>query len=166
MEEWKDVKGYEAFYEVSNKGNVRTKGRLKRYPSWSQHVKPRLLKPSSNGGYLQVVLYDVNGKAKTIKVHRIVAINWINNPEEHPIINHKDKNRTNNCIENLEWCSNQYNILHGYNRLYELTSPEGTLLYTNNLSDFCNKNSIQKSNMNRVLKGHRNHAGGWKVKLV
>ena len=102
MEEWKNVIGYEGLYEVSNKGNVRNVRRN------------TLLKLSKNYyGYIQVWLYK-NGIRTGFKVHRLVAQAFIPNPDNLPQINHKDEDKLNNCVENLEWCSNEYNVNYGH----------------------------------------------------
>ena len=101
-EEWKDVVGFEGKYQVSNKGNVRTFQRDRCMP----------LKKKNTLGYMTVMLWD-NKVRKDAKVHRLVAEAFIPNPDNLPIINHKDENPSNNCVENLEWCTQQYNITYG-----------------------------------------------------
>lgn len=102
MEEWKNVIGYEGLYEVSNKGNVR-------------NVRSnKLLKLSKNCyGYIQVHLYK-NGIRTGLKVHRLVAQAFIPNPDNFPQVNHKDEDKTNNNVENLEWCDAKYNMNYGH----------------------------------------------------
>lgn len=101
-EKWRDIDGYCGKYQVSNKGNVRT----------MQNGKTMCLKLKDNFGYMCVVLY--NGKTrKDAKVHRLVAEAFIPNPNNYPVINHKDENPSNNCVDNLEWCTQQYNVTYG-----------------------------------------------------
>ena len=95
METWKAIKGYPN-YEVSNLGNVRNK-------------KGNVLKPEeTERGYLRVNLFN-NGKVKHHKIHRLVASTFIPNENNFPQINHKDENKKNNKVDNLEWCTNWYN---------------------------------------------------------
>lgn len=102
MEIWKDCKGYEGKYQVSNLGRI-----------WSivkqQYRKPR----ADKDGYLIVDLYAKNGKCKTEKVHRLVAIAFIENKDGLPQVNHKDENKTNNAVDNLEWVSSSRNVNYG-----------------------------------------------------
>lgn len=106
-EVWKPVVGFEGTYEVSNCGQVRSlpKGR----------TKGRILKPYLNRyGYHVVTLRkESGGKNYCLKVHRIVANAFIENPNNYPYINHKDENKTNNFADNLEWCSPYYNVHYG-----------------------------------------------------
>ena len=97
----KDVKGYEGLYAVTSCGKV-----------WSYKYK-KFLEPQFNKyGYLHVNLYK-NGKVKSFLVHRLVADAYIPNPDNLPQINHKDECKTNNCLQNLEWCDAKYNNSYG-----------------------------------------------------
>lgn len=95
IEEFRDVPGYEGMYEVSNFGRVRRNGKI--------------LKPFNNYGYLRVDLFK-NGIVRKFLIHRLVAQAFIPNPKNLPQVNHKDEDKTNNCVENLEWCDAKYNI--------------------------------------------------------
>lgn len=97
----KDIKGYEGLYAVTEDGRV-----------WSHRRQIFLKEGKTKAGYLNVVLCK-NGKAKTFLVHRLVAQTYITNPLELPEINHKDENKENNSINNLEWCDRKYNINYG-----------------------------------------------------
>jgi hypothetical protein len=109
--EWKPVFGYEGLYEVSNIGEIRhTKGNIK---------KPTI-KKDKHTNYKQVSLWK-DGKNKSFLVHRLVAQAFIPNPNNYPIINHKDEDGTNNCVVNLEWCNHSYNTK--YNKFPEKVKP-------------------------------------------
>ena len=97
----KDVVGYEGLYAVTSCGRV-----------WSYRNERFLTPGHDKDGYFQVNLYK-NGKRKTYKVHRLVAETYLPNPENLSQINHKDENKTNNCLQNLEWCDAKYNNNYG-----------------------------------------------------
>ena len=106
-EEWKDIKNYEGLYQVSNWGRVKSLGNGKNYKYG------RILKQSKNGrGYLFVSLCK-SGKKKNYTIHRLVAETFIPNPDNLPQVNHKDENKNNNKVENLEWCTPSYNSNYG-----------------------------------------------------
>lgn len=98
---FKPIKNYED-YLVNENGDVFSKKNNK------------LLKPrESKNGYLKITLYK-NGKCKTFSIHRLVALAHLNNPNNYPVINHKDGNKLNNNISNLEWCTVSQNIKHAF----------------------------------------------------
>lgn len=113
VEIWKDIENFSK-YQVSNLGNIKSKDRYtKAKDNEIIHRKEFLLKEFINKkGYKQVTLYDDNGKPKTIRVHKLVALAFIKNKNNLPQINHKDGNKQNNCVDNLEWISNYDNIQH------------------------------------------------------
>lgn len=112
IEIWKDIEGYEGMYQVSNMGRVRALDRVKPN-SGGQIAKGHILPQSDNGhGYRFVSLWKFN-KGRRFYVHRLVASAFIPNPSNLPIINHKDENKSNNRYENLEWCTQKYNINYG-----------------------------------------------------
>ena len=100
-EEWRDIKGYEGKYQVSNLGRV-----------YSYHKRDFLVLNPRKDGRLQVSLCK-NGVNKMFKVHRLVAESFIPNPNNLPQINHRDENPKNNRVENLEWCTHKYNMNYG-----------------------------------------------------
>lgn len=111
-EEWKDIKGYEGFYQVSNLGNVRSVERIVCYSDgrkFKYHSQKR--KFGVNDGYLFVPLTK-DQKAKNRYVHRLVAEAFIDNPYNKKYINHKDYNRANNVYTNLEWVTAKENTAH------------------------------------------------------
>ena len=109
---WKDIVGYEGLYQVSNLGNVK---RLKGYKGRGKGyiVEEHLIKPSINSNGYQNVVLCKNGKTKTFTMHRLVAIAFLDNSEKLPQVNHKDENKLNNCVDNLEWCDRVYNNNYG-----------------------------------------------------
>lgn len=101
MIEYKDMKE-DSRYEISKLGIVRNKQTKK---IKSQYV-------SSTGYYM--ISISRNNKSNPYRVHRLIANNYMENPENKPSINHKDGNKLNNCIDNLEWCSHQENMTHAF----------------------------------------------------
>lgn len=123
MEEWKSIEGYE-YYEVSNLGRVRSWINNK----WNKRNTPKLLSLHRlSKGYLGVSLCSAPNTSKTMKVHRLVAKAFIPNPSNLPIVNHKDEDKTNNCVSNLEWCTNNYNLNYGTarQRIFETIERNG-----------------------------------------
>ena len=111
MEEiWKDIHGYEGHYLVSNLGNVKSlnyQGKI--------GCERNLVPKKNSRGYLWVILYKCGSK-KPILIHRLVAEAFIENQNDYPVINHKDENKLNNSVENLEWCTRSYNVKYSIER--------------------------------------------------
>ena len=114
-EEWRDVKGYEGNYMVSNLGRVKSLvgWNGNKYTKRDKILNPYKQKVGQEYCRLVVKLCK-NGKKKDGKVHRLVADAFIPNPENKPNINHKDGNPLNNIASNLEWCTQRENIIHSY----------------------------------------------------
>ena len=109
-EVWKDVLDFEGLYKVSDKGNIYS---MERKNSIGKKCGGRMLRPSYHtNGYLQVDLRK-DGIRISKLIHRLVAEAFIPNTNSHLEINHKDENKTNNNVENLEWCTREYNMNHG-----------------------------------------------------
>lgn len=113
-EKWKDVPDYEGLYAVSNFGRVKTlPHQIVRSNGHVQTFKARILKQlKQSSGYLEVCLSN-KGIQKKYYVHRLVAQAFIPNPKALPEINHKDENKHNNFVNNLEWCNRAYNNAYG-----------------------------------------------------
>lgn len=112
---WKDVIGFEGLYQVSDDGRVRSLPRLKICGFNGKQImqRGRILKPGhTNDGYAFVNLVK-DGKSKPYYIHRLVAQAFLSNPNNYPVINHKDENPSNNYYKNLEWCTQQYNSNYG-----------------------------------------------------
>ena len=109
-ETWKDIAGYEGLYNVSNKGNVYS---VERINSNGRKCGGIILKPiCTTDGYLQVGL-SKDGIVKRKLVHRLVLESFVPNSNGLPEVNHRDENKKNNCVENLEWCDARYNNNYG-----------------------------------------------------
>lgn len=117
MEIWKDIKGYEGYYQISNFGRVKSLDRIvKRNSKFGNlHLKEKILVPTSDkDGYLCVMLHRKNKVIRSVKVHRLVANHFIPNPENKSTVNHKDGNKINNNINNLEWATRSEQTQHAY----------------------------------------------------
>ncbi len=121
MEIWKDINGYEGYYQISNRGNVRSVDRFDGVHDRAGTVIKQSLKPN---GYLQVGLRKHNQR-KWIGVHRLVAIHFIDNPENKPQVNHIDGNKQNNTVENLEWVTAKENQHHAARTGLRDNMPKG-----------------------------------------
>lgn len=110
MEIWKDINGYDGFYQVSNLGNVRA---LERIDCRGQRRPAHLCRfIKTDDGYYKVGL-SKDGIEKRFFVHRLVAIHFIDNPCGYDCVNHIDENKKNNKSDNLEWCCRAYNNNYG-----------------------------------------------------
>ncbi len=118
---WKDITGYEGLYQISNTGIIRSHDRLIVIPpnpkstyGFSYIKKGQIIKQiTDKSGYMKVLLYDKNSNRKNAFVHKLVAIEFVDNTDNLPQINHKDENKSNNCVSNLEWCTAKYNTNYG-----------------------------------------------------
>jgi len=122
MEIWKDIKGYEGVYQVSNYGNVRS---LKK---WDLNKRAFIdattfIKPTDNGNGYDIVGLRIIAKRKNFYVHRLVAETFLDNPMGLKYVNHKDYDKKNNCVDNLEWCTQKDNIAHS---LIHMRKPKNT----------------------------------------
>lgn len=114
MEIWKSIDGYNGLYEVSTFGNVKRVSHKTKLKNGAIRTFNEKLKKqgTDKDGYKTVMLYIGRNK-KLFKVHRLVALAFIDNPNNLPMINHKDENKANNNINNLEWCDVLYNNNYG-----------------------------------------------------
>lgn len=181
-EEWKDIAGYEGKYQVSNLGRVCSldmefdriwKGITQRY-----HVKGRLLKQKiDRKGYMFVGLSNgKRHKTSYFRVHQLVARAFIPNPKSLPMINHKDEDKTNNCIWNLEWCNVQYNNTYGTipQRNSEAHSvaivqcdlEQNPIQTFKSLTEAATYIGLTKYAISKCLTGKNKTAGGYKWKYL
>ena len=116
MEEiWKDIKGYEGLYQVSNFGRVKSLDKTIKTKRYTRLMKGKMFKVRLDCRGYPVTELVKNGFRKTFKIHRLVALNFIpiNQPEKLTV-NHIDSNKKNNKPENLEWCTLEQNMKHAY----------------------------------------------------
>lgn len=149
METWKHVCGYQK-YEVSNYGNVRRGKRI-------------LKQTETPSGYLTVHLCE-NGIRKRHRINRLVALAFIDNPNGFPVVNHKDENKKNNCVDNLEWCDHKYNANYGTRnariskKIINLDTGE-VFASTCDAAKYVNR---PPTSITRCCKGRRKHCGGFR----
>lgn len=106
MKEWKEIDGFPN-YMVNNTGEIKSL-------NYNKTGREKVLIPHKlSNGYLGINLYDNNKKSCYLLIHRLVAQAFLPNPNGYKIINHKDENRSNNFISNLEWCDYKYNLNYG-----------------------------------------------------
>lgn len=108
---WRDIPNFEGHYQVSNYGRV--KSLYFRNGQALISNKEKILKPLNNRGYLRVRLCEFKVR-NLYSIHRLVAEAFIPNPKNKPCVNHKDGDKTNNCVENLEWCTYSENEQHSH----------------------------------------------------
>lgn len=121
----RDVKGYEGIYSVTSCGKV-----------WSHRNKKFLSPAKIAGGYLAVCLCK-DGDERMATIHRLVADAYIGNPDNHPQVNHKDEDKTNNSVLNLEWCTQKYNLNYG-SRNERLAVTKGKKVFCKELNRMFN----------------------------
>lgn len=167
-ERWVKIPGYEGLYEVSNMSRIKSVDRCFVRNGVTVYLKGQLLKQHlSKRGYWCVKLSN-GGKTKTKTVHRFVGL-FIKNPQSLPDINHKDGNKTNNHIDNLEWCNHTQNMQHAIkNGLINRLSGEDNKL-TKKIKDketgkvyptirhAVNEIGINRNTLVSYLSGHRNN---------
>jgi hypothetical protein len=90
---------------------------------------------------------DIRYGRKRVYVHRLVAETYLPNPNNLPQVNHKDEDRNNNSLDNLEWCDAQYNSEYSNSKWWKLKTPTGEIIEIFNLNKFCKENGVSQSNL-------------------
>lgn len=111
-EEWRPIKGYEGLYEVSSFGRVRSLARLSDGKR-NVRLQSRIRKLSNDGGGYHIVNLNRDGQNHLCKVHRLVMDAFVPNPNNLPMVNHRNEDKTANYPDNMEWCDNYYNSTYG-----------------------------------------------------
>lgn len=145
MEIWKDIVGYEQFYQISNYGRVRSLDRyVKRCDGVIQFKKGIIKSPKVNEDGYRTITLSKNGEDKTIGIHILVAKHFVDNPYNLPEVNHIDFDRQNNYAENLEWCTHKDNIKHssdnGRYKLRDFTGKNNPNYGNHKLSEIYRQN--------------------------
>lgn len=163
-EEWRPVVGYEGIYEVSNTGKVDHLN--------FRHTQKRVrIATRISRGYESIALYK-DKKTKRTFVHRLVATAFLKNPNNYPQVNHKDENKLNNNVNNLEWCTPLYNVHYGTCRIRSAKKHSIAVIQTtidgiivaeyNSIKVASQSTGIDKSDINNVCNGKNITAGGYK----
>lgn len=147
-EVWKNIKGYEGFYQISNLGRVKS---LKQKSFNREKIMKIIINPRF--GYAQLN-FRVNNKINCFKVHRLVAMAFIPNPENKPDVNHIDGNKLNNCVSNLEWCSKSENMIHAFKIGLCFISEEKKIAMLNGLRKKLCKKVLQYDRFGNFIKEH------------
>jgi hypothetical protein len=184
-EVWKDVAGYSGLYQISNLGRVKSTEKLHRIGNGAYQPRPeRIRVPRLNtDGYYKLML-SKDGVKKMYAIHRLIAMAFIPNPESKPCINHKNGVKTDNRIENLEWCTYSENNFHKYRVLgYKDVKPVGkdhwksmpvarlnehgeTIETFDSITDAARKYGLSLGNLSRACKGIYKTSGGFKWKIL
>ncbi len=164
---WKPIDGYGGKYEVSSYGRIK---------SYAQDRVNGKIKTGNrtHKGYLSILLYDEHGNKKWYPVHRLVASAFLENPDCLEQVNHKDEDKKNNRVENLEWCNNDYNNHYGTrlsrasesNRCCKTTSRKvysvddnGQVRHYDSIGEAERQTGMSHCNIVRALKGRRKRCG-------
>ena len=178
-EQWKPIKGYEGIYEVSDLGRVRSLPRMLTDSKGRRHPVPmKMLKMHDRKGYDSVTLHDMGRKA-IMSVHRLVAMAFIPNPDNLPVVNHRDENPKNNQVSNLEWCDISYNTRYGtgveraqakhvyHRKAVEQLTKDGQHVATfKGVKEAARATGADASVIVRVCKGRNETAGGYRWKYL
>ena len=177
IEEWRDIAGFEGYYQVSNLGRVRSLDRTYVDATGAlRHYKGKLLTPTDAGNGYRNVMLQANGKRATPRLCRVVAIAFVPNPDGLPQVNHKDENKANDIAENLEWCTASYNANYGTaNARRSLRLSKPVLQYDlemnfisewEKIRDAERELGIDNSHITRCCRGKLNQTGGfvWRYK--
>ena len=171
--EWRDIKGFEGYYQVSDTGIVKSLARvITRSNGRINTIKESIINPSAcKSKYLKASL-SINGKNSKPFVHRLVLEAFSPNPDPVKLnhINHIDENKHNNNLNNLEWISQEDNIRRGQGVHYTITSPDGTVYNVHGLSKFCREHNLDVPRLSRIATGKLSplsgEARGWNCQYL
>lgn len=165
MREFVDIPGYEGKYQINKFGDVLSL-------NFKNINTSKIMKPSKDShGYLRLGLRK-NGRYHWESIHRLVALTFIPNPNNLPEVNHKDEDKTNNCIDNLEWCTRIYNINYGTSIKRMATKHSKSVLCIElnksfpKIKDAAKYFGIDESNISRCCDGKRNTTAGYHWKWL
>ena len=160
-----DIAGYEGMYQVSSDGIVTSLPRDVRSNGKIIHRRGKVIKPQlrgKNGLLYHSVALSKDGVTVRISVHRLVAQAFIPNPNNLPEVNHKDKDTLNNCADNLEWCTRQYNIDYSKSKPVMQIDGDKVIATFKSIKEAGRATGIKRTGINNVLTGWAKTAGGYR----
>lgn len=167
---WKDIQNYEGIYQISNLGRVKSLQRFKNNQYNTYLIKEKILKlRKTKFGYYEIKL-NKNNLSKVYKVHRLVAQAFLDDYNENLQVNHKDENKLNNCVENLEMCNSKYNCNYGTRNdkirkpIIQLDKNDNIIKIWESASKIEKELGIKQPNIIAVCKGTRKSLRGFKWK--
>lgn len=162
MAMWREVAGYEGLYAVSDEGEVISLPRVINNGRGSFRVSGKLLKQGTRAGKYKFVHLSKNNVHNSFLVHRLVALAFLDNPENLPEVNHKDENPSNNRVENLEWCSRQHNIDYSKaKKVSQYTLGGEKVAEYKSISYAADITGISRQAINNALSGWSKSAGNY-----
>lgn len=191
MEVWKDIKGFEGFYQISNYGNIKSlertfeyigKNQFGEFKTIKKHKEMIIKQTINRSGYYQVCLHK-NNKKKNMLVHRLIAEAFIDNPDNKPTINHIDGNTLNNSLDNLEWATMLEQQIHrvyylGHKsvisdkcrekqiQLHKRKVKRSDGIIFDSIKEASNGNENYRKQINKCVRGHQKTAGGYSWQYV
>lgn len=177
QEEWRDIKGFEGLYQVSSMGNVKSLERQVRANTCGiRTLREKILSDCMNKSGYNLVVLCKNGKRINKMIHRLVAEAFIPNPNNVSEVNHKDENKRNNCVSNLEWCDRIYNANYGtgvercakkkWKPVEMMDNAHNVLKLFNSALEAEMETGINRKNISSVCLGKRKDAGGYLWRFV
>lgn len=169
---WKKIPGYPE-YEASTFGRIRSINRItKRDSHTTRKIAGRILSPARRSieGYLQVNL-SRNGKSKVFLIHRLIALTFISNPNNYPEVNHKDENKANNNVNNLEWCTRKYNMNYNslpskrYKKVLKFDDQNHLMCEYKSVKDAAACNNLSKGTISGYCRGNHKDPKNFKWKF-
>ena len=166
---WKDIRGFEGLYAVSEGGALKSLERMKPYRDGERKHHERIMSfRIIKGGYAQLDLCK-NGIKRPYLVHRIVAETFVPNPKNLPQVNHKDGNKLNNCADNLEWCTAKENMIHSVKaglrtdlKAVDALSKEGRYIATYpSIKEAARALGVNHQNISSCCHGRTRSCGGF-----
>lgn len=177
-EEWRDIPTLNGRYQVSNFGRVRSVNHLVVRPQGNYMAKGRLIKGKLNRktGYISLC-YWVAGEREYIYVHRAVALAFLPNPNNLPFVNHKDENPQNNHVDNLEWCTHEYNCNYGTSKsrmidkmrkyaVYQCTLEGRVIALFASINEAARFMGVNSSLISRACRGQSESVKGFRWSFV